>query len=71
MADLGDIGQKIKGKLQKTKGSIQQNTSNHPADKLKGGMSKLKGSVNEGIADLKINSGRRRRPVRRWDSILG
>jgi hypothetical protein len=62
MGELGDLGQKVKGKLQKVKGNIQQNTSSSDdfGAKIKGGVSKIKGELNETAADVKINSRRRK-----------
>ncbi len=62
MGEFGDLGQKMKGKLQKVKGNIQQNTSASDdfGTKIKGGVSKIKGTLNETAADIKINSRRSR-----------
>jgi uncharacterized protein YjbJ (UPF0337 family) len=54
MGDLTDVGQKIKGKYQKIKGDIQQDSGSP----LSGTVEKIKGSLNEGFADTKLRSRR-------------
>lgn len=60
MSDVHPIAQKVKGKLQKAKGNLQQNLSGRDdvGTKVKGGVSKIKGSLNESIADLRLSSKR-------------
>jgi hypothetical protein len=65
MIDTEAIEQKIKGKLQKVKGEVEQKTS-HDDDlgmKIKGGISKIKGTVNEKAADLKMDIDRKKKDV--------
>ncbi len=67
MNEFDAVNQKIKGKLQKAQGAIQQQMS--PRDdigtKVKGGFRKLKGSVNETFADMRLNTNKGRKRTRR------
>jgi hypothetical protein len=67
MGYFDDVGQKMKGKLQKAKGNLQQDLSARDdiGMKVKGGISKLKGSFNETAADIKMDSKKPRRRYRR------
>ena len=58
MSNIDAINQKIKGKLQKAKGTIEQNISDDDdvTVKVKGGISKLKGSVNDTIGGMRLES---------------
>lgn len=61
MADLDEIGQKIKGKAQQLSGEIKHQTG----DEAGGTWDKIKGNVNETIADFKMQNNtrdRRRNP---------
>lgn len=63
MGDLGDIGQKLKGKAQQLKGDFNQERG----EGLKGGIQKLKGKANESIADAKLKSKHGRSRTRNAD----
>lgn len=65
MDDFDALGQKIKGKAQKVKGQIQQDTSdrNDFGGKIKGGISKAKGEINDKVADLKIKNDRNNKDI--------
>lgn len=49
MRNQYNVGQKIKGKLQKLKGNVELKTGNT----AKGILDKTKGTLNEGLADIK------------------
>ena len=52
MADLDDVGQKIKGKFQQLSGDLKSKSRNEPEGKW----DKFKGNVNETIADFKLKN---------------
>ena len=52
MDTLHDVGQKVKGKMQKAKGEIEMNTGRN----LHGAWEKTKGSINEIAADAKLKA---------------
>lgn len=54
MGDFSNLAQKVKGKYQKAKGELHQESG----DPLKGTLEKVKGGINEGIADSKLKSRR-------------
>jgi hypothetical protein len=63
MGTIDDLGQKVRGKLQKAKGNIQLNTSRDTdiGMKFKGGVSKVKGELNDSMASMKLRNRRPRR----------
>lgn len=72
MGEVAAIGQKLKGKLEKAKGTIQQRTS-APSDlhmQLKGGINKLKGTVHETVADVRLSRKRNARRLRARGIVL-
>ena len=56
MGDINDIGQKIKGKLQKMNGDFKKGTG----DESGGAWEKIKGNVNETLADIKLGNSKTR-----------
>jgi hypothetical protein len=57
MADIKNLGRKMKGKYQQMKGELQQNTGgkNDFGAQIKGGFTKAKGKINETLADNENN----------------
>jgi len=58
MGVTDDIGQKVKGKVEKVKGEFNQQRGKG----IKGGYQKIKGSINETIADTKLKNRTNRDP---------
>lgn len=52
MSLLDDVGQKVKGKVEKTKGEVNQ----QQGEGIKGGMQKIQGEVDDTMADAKLKN---------------
>jgi uncharacterized protein YjbJ (UPF0337 family) len=58
MAILDGIGDKVKGKLRKTRGGFKQNSPDL-GDKISGTIDKVSGGIQDAVGDAKLRSRRR------------